>query len=53
MSKDKIRKLEQDIQMNNKIVNKLTTKVKSLEFTNQQKSKELQKLKSKQRKSVL
>ena len=53
MSKDKIRKLEQDIAMNRKIANKLSTKVKSLEFTNQQKTKELQKLKSKQRKSVL
>jgi hypothetical protein len=53
MDKDKIRKLEQDIAMNNKIKHKLNTKVQSLEFTNQQKQKELQKLKSKQRKSVL
>lgn len=53
MNKDKIRKLEQDIQMNQKILTKLNTKVKSLEFTNQQKSKELHKIKSKQRKSVL
>jgi hypothetical protein len=53
MSKDKIRKLEQDIQMNEKIMYKLNTKVKSLEFTNQKKSKELSQLKSTQRKSVL
>ena len=48
-----MRKLEQDIQMNQKIMTKLNTKIKSLEFTNQQKSKELKKIKSKQRKSVL
>lgn len=53
MNKDKIRKLEQDIQMNRKIMEKLNTKVKSLEFTNQKKSKELEQIKSKQRKSVL
>lgn len=53
MKKDKIRQLEQDIQMNQKIMNKLNTKVKSLEFTNQKKSKELEQLKSKQRRSVL
>jgi hypothetical protein len=51
--KDKIKKLEYDIQINQKIMHKLNTKVKSLEYTNQQKNKELQKLKSKQRKSVL
>ena len=53
MSKDKIRKLEYDIQMNQKIMHKLNTKVKSLEFTNQKKTKELEQLKSKSRKSVL
>lgn len=53
MKKDKIRQLEQDIQMNQKIMNKLSTKVKSLEFTNQKKSKELEQLKAKQRRSVL
>lgn len=53
MSKDKIRKLEQDIQMNQKIIYKLDTKVKSLAFTNQKKQKELSHLKSQQRKSIL
>jgi hypothetical protein len=53
MNKEKIRQLQQDIQVNQKIVNKLNTKVKSLEFTNQKKSKELQKLQTQQRKSVL
>lgn len=53
MSKDKIRKLEQDIQMNQKIIYKLDTKVKSLSFTNQKKQKELAQLKANHRKSVL
>lgn len=53
MSKDKIKKLEQDIHMNKKIMHKLNTKVESLTFTNQKKSKELAQLKSNQRKSVL
>jgi hypothetical protein len=53
MNKDKVRRLEQDIQMNQKIMQKLQTKVKSLEFTNSQKRKELEHLKSKERKSIL
>lgn len=53
MSKDKIRKLEQDIHMNQKIMHKLNTKAESLAFTNKRKIKELAQLKSKQRKSVL
>jgi tRNA U54 and U55 pseudouridine synthase Pus10 len=53
MSKDKIRKLEYDIKMNKKIMTKLESKVKSLEFTNQQKKQELQHLQKKHRKSVL
>ena len=51
--KDKIKRLENDIQMNQKIMHKLNDKMKSLEYTNQKKSKELGKLKSQQRKSVL
>jgi hypothetical protein len=51
--KDKIKRLENDIQMNQKIMHKLNDKMKSLEYTNQKKSKELGQLKSKQRKSVL
>jgi hypothetical protein len=51
--KDKIKRLENDIQMNQKIMHKLNGKMKSLEYTNQKKSKELNKLKSQQRKSVL
>jgi hypothetical protein len=51
--KDKIKRLENDIQMNQKIMHKLNDKMKSLEYTNQKKSKELNKLKSQQRKSVL
>jgi hypothetical protein len=53
MSKDRIKKLEFDIQANTKIMHKLNTKVKSLEYTNQTKRKELSKLKDKNRKSVL
>ena len=51
--RDKIRKLEHDIKLNQKIMHKLNDKVKSLEFTNQKKTKELEQLKSKNRRSVL
>jgi hypothetical protein len=51
--KDKIKKLENDIQMNEKIMHKLNDKMKSLQYTNQKKSNELNRLKSQQRKSVL
>jgi hypothetical protein len=53
MNKDKVRRLENDIHMNQKIMHKLQDKMKSLEFTNKQKRKELDQIKSKQRKSVL
>jgi septal ring factor EnvC (AmiA/AmiB activator) len=53
MSKDKIKKLEFDIQSNEKIMHKLNSKLKSLEFTNQKKRKELAQIKNNNRKSVL
>jgi hypothetical protein len=53
MNKDHIKKLEFDIQSNEKIMHKLNTKVKSLEYTNQKKRKELAQIKNKDRKSVL
>jgi uncharacterized coiled-coil protein SlyX len=53
MNKDKIKKLEFDIQANEKIMHKLNTKMKSLQYTNQKKQKELAQLKEKNRKSVL